>query len=806
MTISRRVGIRSCLALPLLLVLALGCQKSVEDQLADAKLQQEIGSWKESITTLQALLETEPDHPEANLLLGSAQIRLLEPALAIWPLEVAGRDPEFADHADLALGAAYLQLNQHDSSIASADRVLARDPSDLVIRSGALRLRCAAHLNARNWDAALEDIDRLLALDKQDPEALALMARAYMGAERIDEAEEVILRIWNDPERGKTPAAGRAGITLVKLFAYHREDMEAADRQLEALLERFPYDRGVLGFVIDFLEQHDRDERATELVQTALENDPGDLELRGRLADLLVASDKNEEAEKVLLEATELFDSPQSWITLSDYYRGQERFDDALTSFERALELLPGETDLLRFRHAGALADAGQIDRAATVAEEIEGAAYRNVTLGRIAFLRGEPEKALEHFDAGLHEWPNNAGARYLAAKAAMARGDLDRALSELREATRSGMDSTDAPLELALIYLKLGRPAQAVATAAMMLENAEDKTGPRIDSAAVLLARGHWAAGRHDMARNVLERLAKSTGNTLAASTELAQFALEESGPAAAIRELESSGLDWNDPANEPALRLLCDLLVQDGQGQKALARAEAAAAAHPGMAAYQDIRGRVLVNLGRGNEAIAVLDRAIEIEPTYAPAHEAKAALLMAAGQPGPARELLDRASELDEVNAAYPYQAAQIELAAGREAEAEKRLTQVLQRDALHAHASNDLAWILAERGEDLDRALALATRASASDPSPAVLDTLGWVQYRRGEHGAAVSTFERALAKEDASPSVAYRLGLALVETGDRARAADLFRQALDGGPFPEADAARSELARLDQGAS
>lgn len=806
MSSAQRIGTRTWLWLPLCLLLALGCQKSLEDQLADARLQQEIGSWQESVAQLEAILDEHPDDPEANLLLGNAQIRLGQPALAIWPLEVAGRAPEFADKADLAIGSAYVRLQQNDAAIAAADRVLARDPTDPTIRSAALRLRATAHLSARNWEAALEDVERLLALEPDDPDALALMAQALMGAERIDEAEEVVRRIWESPATRQTPAAGQAGITLVRLYAYHREDMAAADRQLEALLDRFPQEPSVRSFVVDFLEHHDRGERAAEMLQVALERDPGDLQLRGQLADLLLAQGRSGEAESLLVEASELFDSPQAWLMLSDLHRKEERFDDALRTLERALELLPGMPDPLRFRYAGALADAGQLDRAAEVADQLEGTAHRNVMLGRLALLRGDPERALRYFDKGLHEWPNNAGARYLAAKAAMALGDLDRAIEELREATRTGMDQTDAPLELALIYLKLGRPASAVATAGLLMREAESKMGPRVISAAVLLARGQWALGSKDAARLTLDQLDKLGGHERLVAMERARFVAEEDGIAAATRSLAKAPLDWTDPENEPALRLLGDWLVESGQGGKALERADAAVEAHPDVAAFHDIRGRVLVNVGRGNEAVAAFDRAIELDPEHAPAYEAKAVLLLMASQPEPALELLDRASELDPVNAAYPYQAAQVELAAGRTEQAEARLRTVLERDPVHAHASNDLAWILAERGEDLDLALRLAERAAAADPSASVLDTLGWVRFRRGEFAAAVSALERALALEPASPSVAYRLGLAAMEGGDRERAAGLFRQALSGGTFPEAEAARAQLAQLDPGAS
>jgi tetratricopeptide (TPR) repeat protein len=795
----RRLVAPLCLAL----VAFVACSKSVEEQIAEARLQQEVGSFQESIETLQAVLDEAPDDAEANLLLGSAQVAMGQPALAIWPLEVAGRSPEFADQADLALGAAYLGLEQRDSALQAADRVLARDPEDPNLRKAAITIRASANLSSKDFDATLEDVDRLLAMDPENPEALALMAQAFMGAGRTEEAEAAMRRLWNSPTQGNTAAAARAGIALAKLEAYEQEDMASAEKVLEGLMERFPQNASVLAFVTDFLAANDRAEFAVQLLRDALERDPGDLNVRSELADHLKAEGKEDEAEALLVEATELFDSPQAWLVLADFYRAEGRYAESLAAFERILELVPGASDILRFRYADILADAGEYDRAAAAAADIEGMAYRNVVLGRLAFIEGDYEEALRLLDEALKEWPNNPGARYLAARSALALGDLDRALSELRESTRVGIAETNAPIELGLLYLALDRPAQAVSLATLILNDEDFQRGPRLGHGMILLARANWEVGHKDMAREHARRAAIVKGFRETSALELARFEAEENGPAAAAQLLLDAKLDLTDPENEAALRQTCDYLVAAGKGDEAVRLAEGALAAHSDSAAVHDVFGRVLVAVGRGNEAMASFERALELDPDHAPALEGQASLRQAGGDAEGARELFDRAAEVDPANAAYPYHAAQIELAAGRVAAAEERLRETLRRDPLHAHASNDLAWILAERGESLDRALALAKRASQVDGSAAIFDTLGWVQYRRGAHPAAVAAFERAHELDPASPSISYRLGLALVETGERARAEALFREALAAGSFPEADAARVELARLTE---
>ena len=794
---------RRWLVVPLCLVLAtfVGCSKSVDEQLAEARLQQEVGSFKESIDTLQAILDDVPDHPEANMLLGSAQVATGQPALAIWPLEVAGRSPEFADQADVALGAAYLGLEQYDSALKAADRVLARDPDKPEVRQAAITIRASTHVSSGAWDAALEDVDRLLAMDENNPDALALMAQAFMGAGRKDEAEAAMRRLWDSPTQGNTAAAARAGIALAKLEAYENHDQASAEKILEGLMERFPQNASVLGFVTDFLRYTDRPEFAGELLRNALERDPGDLNVRSKLADHLKETGDEEAAEALLVEATELFDSPQAWLVLADFYRAEGRYQESLAAFERILELVPGASDILRFRYADILADAGEYERAAAAAADIEGQSYRNVVLGRLAFIRGDYQEALRLLDLALKEWPNNAGARYLAARSAMALGDFDRGISELRESTRVGISETNAPIELGWIYLALGRPATALTLGGLMVEDEDFRRGPRMGQAMMIVARAQWETGNKGIAREQARRLGQLEGYEQTSVLELARFEEEENGPAAAARLITDSELDLTDPENETALRQACDYLVASGQGDEAVRLAEGMLTAHPDSAGAHDVFGRVLVSVGRGNEAMASFERALEIDPDHAPALEAEASLRLAGGDAEGAREMYDRAAAADEVNAAYPYQAAQIELSQGRTAAAEERLREALERDPLHAHASNDLAWILAERGESLDQALALAKRASEVDGSATIYDTLGWVQYRRGAYPAAVAALEHAHELDPGSPSIAYRLALALVETGERDRAEALFREALAAGAFPEADAARTQLARL-----
>ena len=159
-------------------------------------------------------------------------------------------------------------------------------------------------------------------------------------------------------------------------------------------------------------------------------------------------------------------------------------------------------------------------------------------------------------------------------------------------------------------------------------------------------------------------------------------------------------------------------------------------------------------------------------------------------------------DGAAAADPENADYAYRAARVALRLGNTDDAISRFRKVVSLSPGHVGATNDLAWRLAEQGQELDFALDLASRATQLERGPETLDTLGWVQLQRGEVDAALNSFEASLKSSPDAPSVRYRLALAQVKKGDSAAARENLTRALEMDPFPEVQAAKAELARLE----
>ena len=206
------------------------------------------------------------------------------------------------------------------------------------------------------------------------------------------------------------------------------QDVARAGELFDDCTDRFPTNAFVIGEAMRFYDATDQSEKSTKLIRRAVEQASDNLSLRSQLASRLRNQGDFAGAEQVLLDAAASFESAGAWNLLANFYRLQHRADDALAALDKVAELSGGGSDTLRFTRADVLIDLGEYDRAAEIAESIEERTYSKLLKGRIALERGDAKEALHLFEDGVRAWPANAGARFLAGRAALELGDVDRA------------------------------------------------------------------------------------------------------------------------------------------------------------------------------------------------------------------------------------------------------------------------------------------------------------------------------------------------------------------------------------------
>lgn len=775
------------------LLLAIACGDNVESQLAKVRSMQEAGQFDPSIAPLRKLLASNSNHPEANYRLGIALVQTGRPSLAVWPLQKASESDEYAIQAGLLLATTLAGNKAQEEAIRAASRVLELEPDNFA----ALYTRAHAQLQAGHPEKTLEDADRMLKIRPTDTAAATLRGGALVDLDRKDEAEQAFKDLLANSEAAADPNDAARKCAALATFYRSQNDVRRARETYQKCIAKYPTHPLLQQWVSDFFIEIDEPDAAIKVWRRAVAATPEDLGLRGKLADLLESQGRHEEANQVLREAVELFDTPQAWRMLANQQRKQGDPKAAREALEEAMERTQEVSAPMRFALADMLIEEGEFDRAEEIANSIEEPSYKHLLNGGILLARGDPKGALEQFEAGLRLWPNNAGARYLAGRAAQELGDQDRALAEYREAVRVGETETDAALRMAEIHFSMGQFKPALQFAERHI-----RVRPYVEPTAhIIAARSAMAMNDPQRAEKMLRNLRARDSDNPAAYVEFAAVKRKLQGSEAAIEVIGNSELDLTVPANSDLLRALLSDYISVGQSDKALEKVSAAVAANPDSAKLLDLQARVLLKLDRESDAVKAIDKALAIEPDFAPAIELEGSIARQHGDFDGALALYARAAEKDPKAAEYIYLSAQTYVMMGEPAKSVDLLHEALEVDPSHVGANNDLAWILASSGKDLDRALELAQRAVRFDRSAETLDTLGYVHLQKGDNEEAVSVLGKALEARPDSPSIEYRLGVALAGMGDKEEARAILTKALEAPAFPEADAARAELAKL-----
>lgn len=772
------------------------CAGSVEDRLAEVHALQDAGQFGESVEPLRHLLAENPEQAEANYLLGLALVQTGQPSLAVWPLEKASSDPDQATNAGLLLASTFLGLQSHDDAVRVATKVLEADPS----RIAALKVRAQALLGAKRRDEALQDTIRLRELAPDDYSALLAHATILAELDRIEEAEKAHEDLEALAARsGDATTAIRGCLARASFLEDTIKDDARSEAQFARCIEKAPTDPLALRLLTEFYDKRKRSDDATALWEKALAEAPENLSIRAALARRYESKGKADKARALLAEGVETLGTSQAYTELGEFERRNGRPGEALQAIDQAIQASPKPSEQMSFLKADLLVDLGRLEEAEVLVRPLTEAAFRDLIRGRILLARGDAAGALATFDTGLKRWPNNAGARYLAGLAAYQVGDFARAESEFRESLRVDPAATDAAQMLASLHLAQGKYKDAVDAA----RNFVTKRGGGRADGFLLFIRAATALGNFEAARRTVETL-EEAGFPQQAAVALAQVELAASGADAALRQAKQGNVDLGDPASDALLRSIADRLVSDGRIREANDLVSAALAKHPDSASLHEIEGLLLVRLDRDAEARVAFEKSLALDPKHSRARAGLAALRVRAGDVPGAIALFDEAAKATPNDTGPAYAAAQLVIRSGDQAAARQRLAAIVKRDPGHAGARNDLAWMLAQPPDpDLDRALALAEDAHRIDASPGIADTLGWVYLQRGQTEQAVALLQDALEKQPDSQSIRYHLGVALGRQGERQRAIEVLRQAVEAGPFAEAEAAKSEIARLEK---
>lgn len=618
-----------------------------------------------------------------------------------------------------------------------------------------------AHLERGEPRAALAEFEKARSLGWDDPEGVIYMARAQL--------------MLGEPRQARAMLEAREAGEFEDPQAFHLllarahvgvNDLESATAELDAALALDPDDASALTTLAQVHALRGELDRAKARLAEALAVDSGHAPAWSLSGDLHRSEGDLEAAEAAYTRVTETAPNP---------YTGH---------FRRALARMSQQSwDGVR-EDLEALGQLGP-DRPAT--------AY---VRGVVSFHEQDYEAAVSALDRTLAGNPGYLPARFFLGASHFALGNLQQADAHLSRYVRSNPQSAAANRLLAAVRMQGGQAEEAEALLRRVLaENEADRL------ALELMAGVHASQGDIQSSIQLLRRRVEVDPDSVQARMNLARALLQGEDPAAGLRELEAlSGMapELEDLEWAGVLRLL-----QEGQHEQALSRADRIIEKHPDSPVAQNLRAGALLALGRTDEAVAALEEALRLDPGNTTATRNLAVLKLRTQGADSARMVLESGLEAAPEDPRLLMFMAEFEVEQGEPAEA----GQYLQRAVEAAPQALEPRIVLARyrllAGEPAKALEVLEGAPEGSEDNVPLLEVRAMAQLAEGQVDQGITTLRRLAELRPDSPEVHFRLGRAQVQAERPREARSALERALElDGEHPGALLALARLERRE----
>ncbi|MBK1722328.1 XrtA/PEP-CTERM system TPR-repeat protein PrsT [Thiocystis violacea] len=709
-------------------------------------------------------LEAHPEDDRLRLLLARLAMAQKDTAAAKGYLdEAVERNPD-ALLPRLYLAAYYQRIGDSAESL----NLLSETRRDFPNNPALLGLTADAQLTLRQFDAAKSTLEDLLIDAPNDPRVRVALASAYASLGESASAK-VELKKALELDANLIPA-----VNLQARLAIAEKDLDGAEQALGELTRLLGPNHADVLLIEGQLAQIKGDLSAANgtfqrLLASGgdaldLDSDPG---LRNAAEQLVLGYVRSGDPEGALKAALELRERQPESARVHDLvgalYLRAKQLDSAAQSFQRALELEPGDVAAIGGLAAIAI-DGNELDRAEQLYEEGLKKHPNDIALftglARVALLRNDGVAAERYLVRSEQANPRALEPRLFLAAFHLRQGNPARALDVLTEASQLSPDAVQLLALRAEAELSLRRFEAARDTLIRL-----DRVRPDQPRVLIALARADAALGRLDDAEQSLRRAIKIDSGSVQALSSLAALAIARKSyddAAARIGELER---------------------VLGAESANVLV-----------------LRGALAESQGDMEAALASYQRLFDQSPSM------QSALLLARAHAK--TNDLDGASHLlndwlgqHPDDAQVRFELAQLQMRMQRPEQAITEFRAVLVKKPDNSIALNNLAWLLQER--EPVQALEYARRAHELAPKSAdIADTLAVLLMRNGDLREAGRMSDLALAADAENGSMLFHKAQILEKGGKRAQAERVLETALKvGGTFEERAEAEAMLKRL-----
>ncbi len=384
-------------------------------------------------------------------------------------------------------------------------------------------------------------------------------------------------------------------------------------------------------------------------------------------------------------------------------------------------------------------------------------------------------KEAAKAYRAALDEDPDNPDTERALASALLADGQLDEALTILKQVVAAEPADIQSTVHISEIQRRQGHYDEALVTLnkAKELNTNADNLELSFNEAVL-----YDSLGRYDKAIETLESVLAGTAHADGKYSEP-----EKSNRAIFLDRLgivyrEKGDMAKSVDAYKQMIGLGGDYVLRgyDGeidtyrdahQWKEAVATAATAAGAFPKDRGVQLMYAFELADTGQVEKGLTLATAQLNGTATDRDTNISIANIDIRLHRSADAMEHLDKA----ETQATKPEEHGYIDMLRAtildhdkKYDEAEGYYRKALAIDPNNATVLNDLAYMQAERGVHLPEALAMIQKAVTLDPqNGAFLDSLGWVQYKLGQYGPAEENLRKAIDRTASDPSIHDHLG-------------------------------------------
>lgn len=640
-------------------------------------------------------------------------------------------------------------------------------------------LRANILLRTNDSAGAVREAQRAFQIDPGNADAVSILASKKLSDGDADGALKLLDALTVDPK-------DETRISLLKMQVYARKgDLPKAEGLLRKLISENPKEQAYQTQLIQLLVAQRRFDEAEREFRTRANANPADNRAGLDLVRFLNLA-KGPDVARTELEARikaggDVFDYQ---IALAELNFAQNKIGDATESLQSLANTAAAPANKLaaQLKLAEMYVSKANIAAAEPLISEIIGKDRRNAGAlklrAAISIDKGQLDSAISDLREALNDQPKSPELLALLAVAYERDGKNELADRQYADALKSSGSSPDVALRYVAFLQRRDDAARAEEILTEVAGRNRNNVQVLSSLGQIRLSRKNWAG-----ALAIADAVGRaSDGRVIAdqirASALAGQNKIDES-----IAALESAHQAAPD-AVQPVASLVSAYLRQ-GKADKAKALLQDMNKKFPSNAQILVLMGQAALTQRQTEEAAQSFKGAVAQQPKDPLGYGALSDLYIREKNYDAAGNVLLAALQELPDNVSFKLSYAGLQILKGNHDTAISQYEAILKDNSNSQVAINNLVSLLLDYRSDkasLDRALTLAD-ALKNSSVPQFQDTFGWAQYRRGDYAGSIATLESAAAKLPNLAAVHYHLGMSYASAGQAEKAAEQLKAAL-----------------------